>query len=521
MQTISYPFNKCLYPKYVLNKYTHQTVEVNCGKCDACKMVRNSHYARLCDFEEEDHKYTMFVTLTYNPKYVPTIQPLYISDSCLDNTYFFVDQQERWINNDYISDNGQVLANDKCSPYWHWKYNSKVEFDKFMNFVGFKHTNHIRVLNKADLQKFLKRFRYYAKKFKCSTSFSYYAVGEYGPGKQRDGQRPETGHMGPHFHVLFYFDDWSLFYRFKEIVYKAWPYGFINFSQSRGRCSGYLSDYLNGTHRIPPLYGIKAFQPFSLHSSFFGAAFYKDKKEEIYRLQPEEFIRHTRRIGNKDTEVSVWRNLANIFYPRCRNFSTADDTSLYILYTCFYEAQSRFGKNASLQYLAQKVLEEGTSYSNYRCAEPFHGGLVQEFNSDDKSLFFRLLCFQDPLDRDSEHRTLDQVYYDLYVSKHFIDFVCNGYVFESRSNIQMIKRFYSKMKLFQLKNFYESQLVWSDIDYHYFYHTIKNANVFVDLKEQYRIQDLDVYKTWRTNSIIRAESAIKHKAQNAQIIPYL
>ena len=66
------PFT-CLDPLVVKNRYTHELVNVPCGKCEACQLRKSNDLLRRVDDEAKLHKDIFFVTLSYSPDYIPTI----------------------------------------------------------------------------------------------------------------------------------------------------------------------------------------------------------------------------------------------------------------------------------------------------------------------------------------------------------------------------------------------------------------------------------------------------------------
>lgn len=478
---INYPFNKCLHPTYVFNKYNGRFVEVACGKCDSCLLSRSQHYKTLCNLQEQDSKFTMFVTLTYTQDNVCSIQPVTPSSDIFSDepTYFIVNQPKRWSKCDFI-DGNKILSNDKCSVFSYKKYNQSYDDCVYLNKLLLKVYNvkgkqlpygYIPVLNKHDLQNFIKRFRNYAKKILgFCPEIKYFGVGEYGPKTFR-----------PHYHLLFYFDDSCLFDVFGQIISSAWQFGRVDFSRSRGKCSGYLSGYLNNYTRVPAIHAIKATKPFIVHSSYFGTAFYRTQKEKVYKQGLDYLVEHVRQLGDHEEFISAWRNLKNIFYPKVRYFSSRDDKLIYRLYVCYHKAQLIFGKNYNITDLTGLVIETDLPY-------------------------FAPLLYDTPDSFDNRvPRNFNQVYHDLLISKHFINFVCDGNYNNSFPKFKMIKEFYSRCELASLRRFYQAQECWSDIDYHYFY-----DNFRVD----YDRENLVVYKAWNSYITVKADSSIKHKEQN-------
>lgn len=66
-----YPFTKCLNPRSIVNPYTGEHLVVPCGNCPACALRKSSLNAMKCKLESLSHKYTMFITLTYNNVSLP------------------------------------------------------------------------------------------------------------------------------------------------------------------------------------------------------------------------------------------------------------------------------------------------------------------------------------------------------------------------------------------------------------------------------------------------------------------
>lgn len=139
------PFCKCLNPQRIVNPYTHECMTVPCGKCKACILAKNSRYAFQCDLESYCSMYTVFVTLTYAPNYLPVATPMYLGDNTdfgLLCRYDLVDFETGESLGVFESESSQL----------------ELLQQKF-NLCG-----SIPYLRKTDLQLFLKRFRYYVTK---------------------------------------------------------------------------------------------------------------------------------------------------------------------------------------------------------------------------------------------------------------------------------------------------------------------------------------------------------------------
>lgn len=206
------PFCKCLNPQRIVNPYTHECMTVPCGKCKACILAKNSRYAFQCDLESYCSMYTVFVTLTYAPNYLPVATPMYLGDNTdfgLLCRYDLVDFETGESLGVFESESSQL----------------ELLQQKF-NLCG-----SIPYLRKTDLQLFLKRFRYYVTKRLPKEKVRYYAVGEYGP-----------VHFRPHYHLL-------LFLNSKEVL----QIGRIDVQVSEGKCSSYVAGYVNSSVFSPTL----------------------------------------------------------------------------------------------------------------------------------------------------------------------------------------------------------------------------------------------------------------------------
>ena len=63
----------CENPQRVYNKYIDDYVWVPCGKCAICRNKRAAKYTNLLERERENHRYSFFVTLTYDEQSCPQL----------------------------------------------------------------------------------------------------------------------------------------------------------------------------------------------------------------------------------------------------------------------------------------------------------------------------------------------------------------------------------------------------------------------------------------------------------------
>ena len=481
---MKYPFTKCLHPRLIVNPYTHQEIEVSCGVCKACLLNRCSKMSHLCSLEEQEHKYCLFFTLTYSDEFVPVAVPV------VDAEHGIVDFVSRCTR---LKDEGLVICSDydkrHCSKGWLSLLQNKTHLDC------------ISYVSKRDCQLFLKRVRKNLKKH-TDEKLRYYLVSEYGPKTFR-----------AHYHGMFFFDEERTLKVLPQVIRKSWPYGRIDCSLSRGKCSSYLSGYLNSNYFIPPFLACGSSKPFALHSTFFAQGFYRRQKKEIYEDEPERFVRVGRTVSGKFVEFMPWRSLACTFFPRCRGFDGKSFEQLYRSYTILLEIERAFGK--SFQYLSLVKVSEsilfqmsqmfGDVYGNVRKIPSFER-VCKYFMDEYPPSYFRDAFSSDEVFERTKHR----IYSDLLVSRHFLDFVCDHRSsFECRRKVSMIVSYWREREMTNLNDWYRSQEEYgekfSDFGYSAFYYNKPHLD---DLPKH------PLYKNFVVDVDLQYNRSIKHKRHN-------
>ncbi len=80
---------KCITPFYVTDKFTGQHIPVPCSKCPPCKKRRTSGWSFRLVKEGERSESALFVTLTYDTKYVPITEKGFMNLDKSDVQKFF------------------------------------------------------------------------------------------------------------------------------------------------------------------------------------------------------------------------------------------------------------------------------------------------------------------------------------------------------------------------------------------------------------------------------------------------
>ena len=75
---------RCQNPRTVVNKYTQESVVVSCGHCPSCILRRSGIQTNLLTVYSAQFRYVYFVTLTYAPRFLPTLE-VSVVETCTDD----------------------------------------------------------------------------------------------------------------------------------------------------------------------------------------------------------------------------------------------------------------------------------------------------------------------------------------------------------------------------------------------------------------------------------------------------
>lgn len=261
---------RCLHPRTVVNKYTHESVVVPCGSCPSCLLRRSAIQTNLLTTYAAQFRYAYFVTLTYSSRFLPTLAVSVvevctediadvscvpnISDLDADdpNTYLFGFRSVPRTAS--VKLKSSTVERTFKDPEVKFTYPMKSK-DILSIFEKVNHTVPYRIpyVCNRDLDLFLKRLRSYYPDEKLR----YYAVSEYGPTSFR-----------PHWHLLLLSNSERFSETICENVPKAWSYGRCDTSLSRGYAALYVASYLNSFITLPDFYTQmpKVVRPKSFHS---------------------------------------------------------------------------------------------------------------------------------------------------------------------------------------------------------------------------------------------------------------
>lgn len=254
----------CTHLKKIYNPYSHKSFYVKCGHCHACLMEKaNKRLSRIKN-SITSNQVTLFVTLTYAPKFLPYLKPSEVKENIsLLNVYRDYDIRKVRKNKDYeISyetyKREKPIKTIDC-------FSEKVYYDGVRLPRAHGSRNKIGVLVFKDLQDFCKRLernliRHYNIPGSC---YKMYKIGEYG----------ET-YYRPHFHLLIHISS-SLLAQFYAAIRESWPYdnqGLERQIEIAKNASSYVSRYLCRDVNFPKFFENKPFRQKASFSKGFGLA---------------------------------------------------------------------------------------------------------------------------------------------------------------------------------------------------------------------------------------------------------
>ena len=339
---------RCQNPRTVVNKYTHESVVVSCGSCPSCILRRSGIQTNLLTSYSAQFRYVYFVTLTYAPCFLPTLE-VSVVETCTDdiadvsvvpdindldvrdpNIYLFgfrsvprsASVKLKNSTVERIFKDPDVMFSYPMTP---------KELLSILNKVKHNVPNRIPYVCNRDLDLFLKRLRSYYPDEKLR----YYAVSEYGPTSYR-----------PHWHLLLFSDSERFSKTVLENVSKAWSYGRCDASLSRGFAAPYVASYVNSFVSLPDFYVQmpKVLRPKSFHSIGFTDSAFFPRKVRITEIDEvaDKCLNGIRveRDGYFRTVKPSWAYLLRLF-PRFSDSIRQSSSNVYQLLSAAFTAPER------------------------------------------------------------------------------------------------------------------------------------------------------------------------------------
>jgi hypothetical protein len=371
---------RCQHPRTVVNKYTHEPVVVSCGHCPSCVLRRSAIQTNLLTTYSAQFRYIYFVTLTYAPCFLPTLE-VSVVETCTDDIADVscvpnIDELDAGDPNTYLfgfrSVPRTVSVKVKDSTVERVFKDPEISFSypmkpkdllSILGKINHNVPNRIPYVCNRDLDLFLKRLRSYYPDEKLR----YYAVSEYGPISFR-----------PHWHLLLFSNSERFSQTVCENVSKAWSYGRCDASLSRGFAAPYVASYVNSFVALPDFYTQmpKVVRPKSFHSIGFTESNLFPRK--VRAAEVDEVATKcldgvcVERNGKFRTVKPSWPYLLRLF-PRFSDAIRKSPSSVYQLLSAAFTAPSRvicsgcadIGCDPFSESSKQSVLSFCKQYLNY------------------------------------------------------------------------------------------------------------------------------------------------------------
>lgn len=339
---------RCQHPRTVVNKHTHESVVVPCGRCPSCILRRSAIQTNLLTTYSAQFRYVYFVTLTYAPCFLPTLE-VSVIETCTDdiadvpcfpdindldaddpNTYLFGFRSVP--RSASVKLKNSTVERTFKDPEIRFSYPMKPKaLLSILGKINHNIPNRIPYVCNRDLDLFLKRLRSYYPDEKLR----YYAVSEYGPTSFR-----------PHWHLLLFSNSERFSQTVCENVSKAWSYGRCDASLSRGFAASYVASYVNSFVALPDFYTQmpKVVRPKSFHSIGFTESNLFPRKVRIAEV--DEVTNKclngvvVERNGKFHTIKPTWPYLLRLF-PRFSDAIRKSPSSIYQLLSAAFTAPAR------------------------------------------------------------------------------------------------------------------------------------------------------------------------------------
>lgn len=394
----------CLSPKIIDTPRGRR--KVRCGHCDACRNTKNLSYSTQCELESQSHKYCMFVTLTYADEFIPLVSCFYQNQY----TYFYPvsSRLRKHLDSPFFATSHITQFNPRSLSLFRDKFKLRKPY-----------TDYIPVLDKRDVQDFLKRLRYYLSK-ETNETIRYFAAGEYGP-----------VHFRPHYHLLIWYDKKETFYSMARCISKAWKFGRVDASLSKGKTSSYVASYTNSSSCVSRLHAIKGFRPFVLHSTFLYGQFYQVESKKIYEVEYSDVVDKGYVSYGRYKPVPPIMAFEARYFPKSLNYDQTDHRCHMVCYCLLREAQKIYGERA-VSDLAEIIYRDYDGYIYQTIKTLSFDGFVNE-------------------------NTIKSV---LYCSRKFLR-LCEKYSMSEHSVCCAIEKYYSDKDYYNLKLQLSSQMALS------------------------------------------------------------
>lgn len=318
------PLDFCYHPLKLLKD--GEFIFVPCGKCDGCLLHKANEWSQRLSFEIDNNPFSIFFTLTYDNKYLPT---LISRKSSMGDFVFYSDHSRN------IRFNGSFDVNRNDNIIIRGNEFIPIQNDDRLFTVNYASKNDVQLWLKL-VRKSISENLNYGKE-----AFRYYIISEIGPTTYR-----------AHFHgILLPRSQEIAEYLFSTALYQNWKMcdRFLFFKHLHycdGGTATYVSNYVAGTTSLPSIYTNPAIKPFRLSSRSPAIGCGTFNNEEVYEKVVERDLNYTRRISKIDKTYLLGYPSAYIsrLFPKCYQFSLLSFRRLLWIYGYLYREVKGFGR---------------------------------------------------------------------------------------------------------------------------------------------------------------------------------
>uniref|UniRef100_A0AAU8B555 Replication initiator protein n=1 Tax=Dulem virus 257 TaxID=3145734 RepID=A0AAU8B555_9VIRU len=541
---------RCQNPRTVVNKYTHEPVVVSCGSCPSCILRRSGIQTNLLTSYSAQFRYVYFVTLTYAPCFLPTLE-VSVVETCTDdiadvsvvpdindldvrdfNTYLFGFRSVP--RSASVKLKNSTVERTFKDPDVMFSYPmTPKELLSILNKVKHNVPNRIPYVCNRDLDLFLKRLRSYYPNEKLR----YYAVSEYGPTSYR-----------PHWHLLLFSNSERFSQTVLENVSKAWSYGRCDASLSRGFAAPYVASYVNSFVSLPDFYVQmpKVVRPKSFHSVGFTESNLFPRKVRITEIDEvaDKCLNGVRveRDGYFRTVKPSWSYLLRLF-PRFSDAIRQSPSNVYQLLSAAFTAPERVIRSGCADLSCdpfnesskQSILSFCKQYlnyvDNYGKRNDERNVLSPKENLPHSDILILSECrLYDGVDLETVHRTTRLYRFFLGIMKFIRTYLSNGEFLWSGSSFrgyacgreralrvlsEKIVEFWSRYDYNRLVDFYQTLEDSDDKDLLDF--EIRNYSFRYDksvLDDEVLYKSFPLVRRLAAVSLMKCRDKVKHKKVN-------
>lgn len=371
----------CLNPRKVYNPSLHGWMYCSCDKCTACLNQKATILSNRVRAEIEQHKYSVFFTLTYDNEHLPKYEVFQDSNNVIQ--YKPIER--------LVDDSSSDMLSMSCPLNEYKSYEKIYTFDESTyvpTIENYENSYHFGVVSKKDVQNFLKRLRWRISKIpnitKDESKIRYYIASEYGPSTYR-----------PHYHGILFFDSKKILDKIKSLIVTSWG-SFERLQGERNRfkfrpfarpaltadyiklCNPntayYVASYVAGNARLPEVLQLRETKPFHIQSKNPVIGSFKVDKQEIleninrgtYTVDKQIFDDKTGQFNT--IAVPLPESSLSSIFRKCVGYSSLAYDAKLQLYS-FYSSHFEEWKNHLTHEIYELIIHE----NNHDAMQVFDG----------------------------------------------------------------------------------------------------------------------------------------------------